>query len=1093
MLWDKNFQPFESNQEGANVFGLSSKQEYMERFFELVPEYQPSGIKSLEMFQKEFTNAFETGYARAEWTMNHSVTGEPIPFDVTVDRIKYKDDYAVITYAQDLRELKASIAKTREADERTQMMLEQTPLVVMLWDKDANILDCNQEAVRVTGLSSKKEYIERLFEFTPDLPDGTKALQAAQKAIAYCLETGYCRIPWALHHAVTGELIPFDVTVVRIKYKGEDVVISYAQDVRERNAAIEKMREADDRARVMIEQAPLVVMLWDKDANILDCNQEALGILGLSSKQEYMERFFELAPGQLNGIPSKDAAKMLVNKVLETGHERIEWVLNHPETGEAIPFDSTIARIKYKDEYIVMSYGLDVRELKASTKLAMEKTSLLTAIFDTAHDLIFVKDLNSRYIQCNKSFEVLMGCSCEAIIGKDDAEGLNAPPEVAAAFVAEDKKTNKKKQMVSFEDHIIAADGSIVLFETVKSPLMIDGKMTGLVGVARDITKRKEMEKELLRHHSLMDTVNAAAAVLLEPDTDGGSHSINRSMEMVCQKMDADRVYLWECVRKDNNELFFRQIYQWISPDYPLDNNLTEFSYENTLPYWNSQFSERKTINGPIDTFPEAERKFLSQHDLQSILAVPLFFKEELWGFVSFDDCHSRRFFSKADEHTLSSWGLLVIGAIQRGKIILDLEHAVTEAKRSSAEAMRAYAEAENALEAKSRFIANMNHEMRTPMNVIVGLTDLMLEEKEVPAKVKETLQKINIAGDTLMGLISDVLDISKVEAGKMDLMPVQYDVASMLNDIIALNSIRAEDKPITFKMDINENLFEILLGDDLRVKQIFNNLLSNAFKYTKKGDVTLGVSCQREGDSVWLSFYVSDTGIGIRKEDINRLFSDYSQVDTKANRKIDGTGLGLSITKKFVELMDGEISVKSDYGKGTVFSARIRQGFVTDKPIGKEIVKSLSSLRYMDDKKKAQKIIERADLSYARVLVVDDFPTNLDVAAGMLRKYKMQVDCVLSGQESIDLIAAGEPVYDAIFMDHMMPEMDGVEAVRLIRALDTDYAKNIPIIALTANAVAESEKMFLENGFDAFLPKPFNVMSLDSVVQRWVRDKIKE
>jgi CheY-like chemotaxis protein len=289
--------------------------------------------------------------------------------------------------------------------------------------------------------------------------------------------------------------------------------------------------------------------------------------------------------------------------------------------------------------------------------------------------------------------------------------------------------------------------------------------------------------------------------------------------------------------------------------------------------------------------------------------------------------------------------------------------------------------------------------------------------------------------------------------------------------------------------LDISEKLPRTLYGDDLRVKQILNNLLSNAFKYTKTGTVTLSVDCERDGNTVLTSFRVTDTGIGIRKEDMGRLFNDYHQVDAKANRAIEGTGLGLSITKKFVELMDGEITVESEYGKGTMFKVRIRQEFVTDDPIGKETVESLRSFRYSDEKNQEQKKLTRSDLSYARVLVVDDFPTNLDVAAGMLRKYKMEVDCVTNGQESIDLIAAGDPVYDAIFMDHMMPGMDGVEAVKAIRALDDEYARNIPIIALTANAVAESEKMFLDNGFNAFLPKPFNVMSLDAVVQRWIRD----
>jgi CheY-like chemotaxis protein len=294
--------------------------------------------------------------------------------------------------------------------------------------------------------------------------------------------------------------------------------------------------------------------------------------------------------------------------------------------------------------------------------------------------------------------------------------------------------------------------------------------------------------------------------------------------------------------------------------------------------------------------------------------------------------------------------------------------------------------------------------------------------------------------------------------------------------------------------LDIDEELPSSLFGDDLRVKQILNNLLSNAFKYTKEGIVTLGVSHRKENNDIWLTFSVSDTGIGIRRQDMEKLFNDYNQVDTKANREIEGTGLGLSITKKLVELMNGGITVKSEYGKGTVFRASIRQGCEAGAAvIGKETAENLRNFRYTDRKRQAGAKLVRSDLSYARVLVLDDLPMNLEVASGMLGKYRMQVDCVLSGQEAIDRITAEDPVYDAVFMDHMMPGMDGVEATKEIRALGTQYAKEIPVIALTANAVAGNEKMFLDNGFNAFLPKPFNVMLLDSIIQRWVRDRSRE
>jgi signal transduction histidine kinase/CheY-like chemotaxis protein len=445
---------------------------------------------------------------------------------------------------------------------------------------------------------------------------------------------------------------------------------------------------------------------------------------------------------------------------------------------------------------------------------------------------------------------------------------------------------------------------------------------------------------------------------------------------------------------------------------------------------------------------------------------------------------------------------------IRDGKVtgLVGVSRDITSRKAAEEDAKRATAEAETASRAKSRFMANMSHEMRTPMNIIIGLTELLLEDNETPGKTKETLEKINTAGDTLMELINDVLDITNVEAGELRLMPVQYDVASLLNDIITINIIRIKERPITFRLDISEELPYSLYGDDLRIKQILNNLLSNAFKYTKEGTVTLSVNCRTEGaqesahpsdfptpKSVWLSVSIDDTGIGIRKEDIAKLFSDFNQVDTRANREIEGSGFGLSITKKFVELMGGEISVESEYGKGSTFLMRIPQGFVTYRTLGRETAEKLCGLHYSDGVKQEQRKLTRPDLSYVRVLVVDDFQTNLDVAVGMLRKYKMQVDCVTSGQESVELIAAGKPVYDAVFMDHMMPVMDGIQATAAIRALGTAYAHNIPIIALTANVVAGNEQMFLDNGFNAYLPKPFNVMSLDSIIQRWVRDKEKE
>ncbi len=394
---------------------------------------------------------------------------------------------------------------------------------------------------------------------------------------------------------------------------------------------------------------------------------------------------------------------------------------------------------------------------------------------------------------------------------------------------------------------------------------------------------------------------------------------------------------------------------------------------------------------------------------------------------------------------------------------------------------------------AKSGFLANMSHEIRTPLNAVVGLSELALTEEKPGAGLSDKLEKIHSSGMTILSIVNDILDISKIEAGKFEILPAPYDLPSLINDVVAQNAVRIGSKDVQFTLDIDERLPARLIGDELRIKQIINNLLSNSFKYTEKGTVELGVRCEREGDGVRMTLRVRDTGCGIRREEMGDLFKDYAQLAGDANRRIGGTGLGLSITRKFAEMMGGSVSVESEYGKGSVFTVTLRQRHAGDAVIGAGTAENLKRFRYSADKRSMGERERRVKLPYARVLVVDDNVTNLDIAKGIMKPYGMRVDCVTSGQQAIDAVRAGTPAYDAVFMDHMMPEMDGMEAARRIRELGTAYAEHIPIIALTANAVAGNEAMFLRSGFQAFIAKPIDLGRLDEVIRNFVRDRKRE
>ena len=395
-------------------------------------------------------------------------------------------------------------------------------------------------------------------------------------------------------------------------------------------------------------------------------------------------------------------------------------------------------------------------------------------------------------------------------------------------------------------------------------------------------------------------------------------------------------------------------------------------------------------------------------------------------------------------------------------------------------------AEANN--KAKSKFLATMSHEIRTPMNAIIGLAEINMRNKDIPQYIREEFEKIYTSGDLLLHIINDILDLSKIEANKLEIHKGKYSVASLINDSMQLNMVRVGSKPIEFKLQIDENLPSELIGDELRIKQILNNLLSNAFKYTDSGSVVLSIAAEpADNENIKLIVNISDTGQGMAAEQIQDLFGEYVRFNYEANRKIPGTGLGLNITKRLVKMMDGDISVESEPGKGSRFTVHLPQKLVDSKVLGKELAENMKQNKFNKASRASDTQIIREYMPYGKVLVVDDVEMNIYVAKVLMQPYGLFVDTARSGFEAIEKIEKGS-VYDIVFMDHMMPDMDGIETTKRIRGMGYDQ----PIVALTANAVAGQADIFAANGFDGFISKPIDIRQLNSMLNKMVRDKQK-
>ncbi|MCL1941926.1 MAG: ATP-binding protein, partial [Synergistaceae bacterium] len=833
-LWDKDLNVFGCNEENVRLFGLKDKQEFIDCFSDLAPEYQPDGRLSSEK-TAYVKKAFEEGRCVFEW-MHQKLDGTPIPTEVTLVRVDYEGDHAVAGYVRDLREHKRMMNDIEQRDRLLYAGHKEAAILLAAVD-DENFEHSLLEGMQLIGhcvdadrvqiwqnemidgelyFVHKYEWLSEIGRQKPPVPIGlkfpysdkpewkemfsradvinsslSKLSQSDRDFLNLYEMKSIVIIPLFLQNKFWGFFSIDDCRQERTFTKDEiDILQSCSlmmASAVSRHAQAAEIREAHNRAKLLLDATPLACRLWNRDFKIFECNDETVKLFGLKDKREFMERYFDLSPEyQPDGRHSRDTTHKILEKVFQEGRYAFEWMHRMPD-GTPLPTEITLVRLNYGDEYVIAGYTRDLREHKRMMNEIEQRDHLLYA--------------------GNKEAVILL------------------------AAVDEEK------------------------FE----PSLLEG------------------------------------------------------MKLIGRCVDADRVQIWQNETIDG-ELYFVHKYEWLSEigqqKTPVPIGL-KYPYSDK-PEWKEMFLRGEVINSPLSKLPQNDQDFLTAYDMKSIVVIPLFLQGKFWGFFSIDDCRQERTFTKDEIDILHSCSLMMVSALRRHDMTLDI--SATAAKLEVA-----LSEARNANQSKSNFLARMSHEMRTPLNAILGLSELSLEAGGLNDEDYANLEKISNSGITLLSTVNDILDISKIEAGKLVLVPVKYDVPSLLNDTITQSITHIEDKRVEFVLNIDESLPIELFGDDLRVKQIFNNLLSNAFKYTKEGTVELGVHCDRDGETVWMTAWVRDTGIGIKPDDMNKLFSEYTQMDLESNRSIMGTGLGLPITKKMIEMMDGTISAKSEFGLGSV------------------------------------------------------------------------------------------------------------------------------------------------------------------------------